>query len=185
MCMCNFSSDTRLNSGLEVVILPNNKVQCLLYEQPINNCLFHYGTDPTYSNLPNTDSAAAGGVITLTSTLTGDRTYYITSTTTDFLTMEFHGFFTTCTTQDLLVSNVTVYPQSNCGEPRKDDPLACYSGVTPNSTVMYQCVNSSFITLAGDSTRVCLSDGTWNGTTPTCVCNGELVTTNVCKCCTE
>ena len=161
------------SNNFEVAVLANNSVQCLLDGQPATNCSIRYGADPTYSNLPNTDSAVAGGVITLTSTLTGDTTYYIVSATTGSLTTELCGSFTTCTTRDLIVSNVIVRPQSNCGEPSGEDPLACYSGVSPGSTVMYYCIAGSLVTLSGQSIRICQSDGIWNGTTPSCVCTSE------------
>ena len=169
-----------LSSNFEVVVLANNSVQCLLDGQPAANCSIRFGTDPTYRVLPNTDSAVTGGVITLTSTLTGDTTYYIVSITTGSLTMERRGSFTTCTTQDLMVSNTIVQPQSSCGEPSGDNPLACYSGVTPGSTVMYYCVAGSLVTLSGQSIRTCQSDGTWSGTTPSCVCNSELALSHDC-----
>ena len=167
-----FSSGTICSLGTNV--LANNSVQCLLNGQPAASCSIRYGTDPTYSNLPNTDSAVTGGVITLTSTLTGDTTYYIVSTTTGSLNMERRGSFTTCTTQDLMVSSVTVQPQSSCSQPSRNGLLACYSGVTPGSTVMYRCANSSFVRLSGQSVRTCQLDGTWSGTMPNCSCNGEL-----------
>ena len=168
-----FSSSGTQNSGLQVVVLTNNSVLCLIDGQPAASCSIRYGTDPTYRVLPNTDRAVTGGVITLTSTLTGDTTYYIVSTTTGSLTMELHGSFTTCTTQDLTAPNVTVQPQSSCGEPTGDNPLACYSGVTPGSTVTYRYAPGSLVTLSGQSIRTCLSDGTWSGTTPSCVCTSE------------
>ena len=124
--------------------------------------------DPTYRVLPNTDSAATGGVITLTSTLTGDTTYYIVSTTTGSLTTELCGSFSTCTTQDLMAPNTIVQPQSSCGEASGNIRLACYSGVTPGSTVTYRYPPGSSVS---QSTRRCQSDGTWSGTTPN---NGEL-----------
>ena len=166
-----FSSSGAQNSGLQAVVLANNTVLCLLDRQPSANCSIHYGTDPTYSNLPNTDTAVAGGVITLTSTLTGDTSYYIVSITTGSLTMKLRGSFTTCTTQDLMVSNTLVQPQSRCGEPTGYVHLACYNGVTAGSTVMYYCAAGS---LSRQSTRTCQFNGTWSGTTPNCVCNGEL-----------
>ena len=168
------------SSNFEVVVLANNSVLCLLDGQPAANCSIRYGTDPTYRILPNTDSAVTGGVITLTSTLTGDTTYYIVSITTGSLKMELRGSFTTCTTQDLMVSNTIVQPQSRCGEPSGDDPLACYSGVTPGSTVMYYCVAGSLVTLSGQSIRTCQSEGTWSGTTPSCVCTSELTLSYDC-----
>ena len=113
-----------------------------------------------------------GGVITLTSTLTGDTTYYIVSTTTGSLNMELHGSFTTCTIQDLIVSNTLLQPQSSCGEPSGDDPLACYSGVTPGSIVVYHFAAGS---LSEQSTRTCQPDGAWSGTTPSCVCTSEFM----------
>ena len=161
------------SNNFEVVVLANNSVQCLLDGQPATNCSIRYGADPTYRVLPNTDSAVTGGVITLTSTLTGDTTYYIVSTTTGSLTTELRGSFTTCTTQDLMVSNVTVRPHSSCGEPSGEDPLVCYSGVTPGSAVMYYCIAGSLVTLSGQSIRICQSDGIWSGTTPSCVCTSE------------
>ena len=173
-CILVFSATQPTPSlNFEVAVLANNSVQCLLNGQPATNCSIRYGADPTYRVLPNTDSAATGGVITLTSTLIGDTTYYIVSTTTESLTTELRGSFTTCTAQDLMVSNVTVQPQSNCGEPSGDDPLACYSGVTPRSTVMYHCIAGSLVTLSGQSIRICQSDGIWNGTMPSCVCTSE------------
>ena len=139
---------------------------------------FFYGTDPTYGVLPNTDSAITGGVITLTSTLTGDTTYYIVSTTTVSLTMERRGSFTTCTTQDLMAPNTIVQPQSSCGEPSGNIRLACYSGVTPGSTVTYRYAPGSLVRLSGHSIRTCQSDGTWSGTTPSCVCTSEFTSCN-------
>ena len=161
------------SSNFEVVVLPSNSVQCLLDGQPAASCSIRYGTDPTYRVLPNTDSAVTGGVITLTSTLTGDTTYYIVSIINGSLTMKLCGSFITCTTQDLMAPNTLVRPQSSCGDPTGDDPLACYSGVTPGSTVVYHCVASSLVTLSGRSTRTCQSDGTWSGTTPSCKCTSE------------
>ena len=168
------------SSNFEFVVLANNSVLCLLDGQPAASCSIRYGTDPTYRVLPNTDSAVTGGVITLTSTLTGDTTYYIVSTTTGSLTMELRGSFTTCTTQDLMAPNTLVQPQSSCGEPTGDNPLACYSGVTPGSTVVYYCVAGSLVTLSGQSIRTCQSDGTWSGTTPSCVCTSELTLSHDC-----
>ena len=173
MCMHVSSSGTQ-NSSLEAVLLINNTLQCLLDGEPAANCLIHYGADPTYNNLPNTDSSATGSIITLTSTLTGDKTYYIVSITTRSLTLKLRGSFNTCTTQDLLMLNVTVQPQSSCGNPTGDNPLACYSGVTPGSTVMYSCATRSLVRLSGQSIRTCQLDGTWSGNTPSCVCNGKL-----------
>ena len=160
------------NSSLGVIILPNNTILCLHNEQPAANCSIHYGTDS--SNLPYTDSAVDGGVITLTSNLTGNATHYIMSTAIGLLTVNLHGSFSTCTTQDLMVSNLTVQPQSNCGWPTGDDLLACYSGVTLGSTVVYYCANSSLVRVSGKSSRTCQSNGTWSGTTPSCVCNGKM-----------
>ena len=166
------SSSGTENSGLQVVVLANNSVQCLLDGQPAATYSIRYGTDPTYRVLPNTDSAVTGGVITLTSTLTGDTTYYIVSITTGSLTMKLRGSFTICTTQDLMVSNTIVQPQSSCGDPTGYVHLACYSGVTPGSTVVYYCAAGS---LSRQSTRTCqFNHGTWSGTTRNCVCNGEL-----------
>lgn len=117
----------------------------------------------------------AGGWIILTSKLTGNTTFYIVSTTIGSLTMRFHGSFTTCTAEDLMVSNLTVQSaQFGCSETSGDDPLVCYSGVTPASTVVYHCPNSSFERLPGEFIRQCQSDGTWSGITPSCVRNGEL-----------
>ena len=147
---------------------------CLHDEQPSANCSIHYGAHS--SNLLNTDSAGTGGFIILTSNLTGNTTYYVVSMVIGLLTVKLHGSFNTCSTQDLVVSNVTVQPQSSCGEPSEDNPLACYSGVTPGSTVVYHvhCYNSSYMSLPEQSTRTCQSAGMWSGTTPSCVCNGGL-----------
>ena len=171
-----FTPPDTQNSSLGVIILANNTILCLHDEQPAANCSIHYGADS--SNLPYTDSAVIGGVITLTSisNLTGDTAHYIMSTDIGLLTVNLHGSFNTCTTQDLMVSNVTVQPQSRCGGPTGDDPLACYSGVTPGSTVVYHCANSSLVRVSGKSSRTCLSDGTWGGTTPSCACNGKMST---------
>ena len=155
-------------SGLRAVVLPGNTVLCLLDGQPAASCSIRYGADPTYRVLPNTDSAVTGGVITLTSTLTGDTTYYIVSTTTGSLTTELRGSFSTCTTQDLMAPNTIVQPQSSCGEASGNIQLACYSGVTPGSTVTYRYPPGSSVS---QSTRRCQSDGTWSGTTPN---SGEL-----------
>ena len=157
------SSSGTQNSGLQVVVLANNSVQCLLDGQPAASCSIRYGTDPTYRVLPNTDSAVTGGVITLTSTLTGDTTYYIVSTTIGSMNMELRGSFITCTTQDLMAPNTLVQPQSSCGEPSGNIHLACYSGVTPGSTVTYRYTPGSSVS---QSTRQCQSDGNWSGTSP-------------------
>ena len=161
-------------SGLHAVVLPSNSVLCLLDGQPATSCSIRYGTDPTYRVLPNTDSAVTGGVITLTSTLTGDTTYYIVSTNTGSLNMERRGSFTTCTTQDLMAPNTLVQPQSSCGEPSGNIHLACYSGVTPGSTVTYRYAPGSSVS---QSTRRCQSDGNWSGTSPN---SGELSPSVVC-----
>ena len=168
-----FIPATHLDSSFEVVVLPNNTMQCQSNGQPITHCLVKYGTDPTYSDLPNTDSAVEGGVIPLTSMLIGSTIYYTISTMQTSLTMKFNGSFNTCITQELIASNVTFQPHSRCVEPSEKDPLACYSGVTPGSIVVYYCANSSFASLSGQLTRTCHSDGSWNGTAPSCVCNGE------------
>ena len=150
-------------------------MQCVLDGQPAPNCSILYGNNPTNYNLYNTNSAMGGGLIILTSNLTGDKTFFILSTTTGSLTMKYHGSFTTCTAEDLMVSNLTVRPtQFGCSDTSGDDPQVCYSGVTPGSTVVYYCLNSSFVSPFGESIRQCLSDGTWSGTTPSCVCNGKL-----------
>ena len=152
-------------------------MECLYNEQPTVNCSIRYGNDPTYSNLTNTDNAMADGVINLTSPLTEEITYYIVSTTTGCLTMEVRGVFNTCRTQDLMAFNVTVWPQSSCGELHnwtEHVPLACFSGVTPNSTVMYY-------SCCGQSNRTCQTNGKWSGLTPSCVCIGELFPTLHCR----
>ena len=153
-------------------------MKCLYNGRPTANCSIRCGNDPTYSNLTNTDSAMAGGFINLTSTLTGEITYYIVSTTTESLVMELCGAFNTCTcsTEDLMVFNVTVRPQSSCEEPTGDIPLACYNGVTPGSIVMYYCVNSST-----QSNRTCQTDGSWSGHTLSCDRNSELSLTLYCS----
>ena len=115
----------------------------------------------------------AASLTILTSNLTGDTTYYSVSITTGYLSIELHGSFNTCTIQDLMVLNVTVQPQSSCGDPTGKVAQACYSGVTPGSTVLYRCATSSFVILSGQSLRTCQFDGIWGGTTPNCVCNGE------------
>ena len=161
------------NNGLQVYVLPSNTVLCLLDGQPAANCSIRYGNDSSYSNLENIDRSMATGISILTSILTGDTTYYIVSTTTGTLTVELRGSFTTCTTQDLMMSNVTVQPQSSCGDPTEEVAQACYNGVTPGSTVLYRC--ASFVRLSGQSMRTCQSDETWSGTTPSCVCNGKLL----------
>ena len=162
------------HNSFKAVVCANNTVQCLLNGHPAANCSISYGTDPNYNVLPHTDSAAVGGVITLTATLTGETTYYNVSTTTGSFSMEIHGSFNTCTTQYDMIPNATFCPQSFLDQPTEDVPLAWYSGVTPGSIVMYCCTNSSFISLTGQSTRICQYNGTWSGTTPSCVCNGEL-----------
>ena len=111
----------------------------------------------------------------LTSNLTGDTIFYIVSTTTGSLIIKFYGSFTIYTAEDLMVSKLKVQSaQSGCSDTSGDDPLVCYSGVTPGSTVVYYCANSSFERLSEESIRQCQSDGTWSGTTPSCVCNGKL-----------
>jgi len=159
-------------------------VQCVLDGQPPPNCSILYGNNPTNYNPYNINSAMGGGLIILTSNLTGDKTFFILSTTTGPLTTKFHGSFTTCTAEDLMVSNLTVQPaQFGCSETIGDDLLVCYSSVTPGSTLVYYCLNSSFERLSGESIRQCLPDGTWSGITPSCVCNGKLsfvVTIDTC-----
>ena len=91
-----------------------------------------------------------------------DPTYRILPNT------ELRGSFTTCTTQDLMAPNTIVQPQSSCSEASGNIRLACYSGVTPGSTVTYRYPPGSSVS---QSTRRCQSDGTWSGTTPS---NGEL-----------
>ena len=171
MCMCSLYSSGTQNSDFQANVLANNSVLCLLNGQPATNCSIRYGADPTYRVLPNTDSAVTGGVITLISTLTGDTTYYIVSTTSGSLNTELRGSFNTCTTQDLMTPNTIVQPLSSCGEPTGYVHLACYSGVTPGSIVVYHCAAGS---LSRQSTGTCQFDGTWSGTTPNCVCDGEL-----------
>ena len=100
--------------------------------------------------------------------LTGDTTYYIVSTTTGSLTTELRGSFNTCNTQDLMAPNTVVQPQSSCSEASGNIRLACYSEVTPGSTVTYHYPPGSSVS---QSTIRCQSDGTWSGTTPN---NGEL-----------
>ena len=160
------------NSTLQAIVLSSNTVLCLHDEQPAANCSIHYGADP--NNLLNTDTAMADGVIILTSNLTRDTTFYMVFRTIGLLTVKLHGSFNTCSTQDPMVSRVTFQPQSSCGELSGDDLLACYNGVTPGSTVVYHCANGSFVSPSGQSTRTCQSNGTWSGTTPSCVCNGEM-----------
>ena len=45
--------------------------------------------------------------------------------------------------------------------------VVCYNGTTIGSRVVYIC-NDGFI-LVGGETRVCQSDGNWNGSIPQCV----------------
>lgn len=124
-------------------------MQCVLDGQPAVNCSIFYGNDPTDYNLHNTNSTVAGGIIILTSNLTGDTIFYIVSTTTGSLTIKFHGSFTICTAEDLMVSNLKVQSaQSGCSDTSGDDPLAC---VTPGSTVVYYCSNSDFERLSEES----------------------------------
>ena len=161
------------NSGLRVYPLPSNTVLCLLDGQPAVGCLIRYGNDSSYSNLTNIGRSMTTGLTVLTSNLTGDTTYYSVSITTGYLSVELHGSFNTCTIRDLMVLNVTVQPQSSCSDLTGEVAQACYSGVTPGSTVLYRCATSSFVILFGQSLRTCQFDGTWGGTTPSCVCNGE------------
>ena len=172
-CYYMFSSSDTQNSSLEVVVLANNTILCLLAGRPATSYSIHHGNDPTYDSLPYTDNAATGGVITLTPNLTGDTTYYIVSTINQSLTVKFRGSFTTCTTNDLISSNTLVQPQSSCRKPAGGDLLACYSGVTPGSITTYYCAEYSFIYLSGQSTRTCQSNGTWTATKPRCTCNGK------------
>ena len=166
-----FFSDTK-NSTLQATVLSSNTVLCLHDEQPAANCSIRYGADP--SNLLNTDTGMADGVIVLTSNLTGDTTFYMVFTTFGLLTVMLHGSFNTCSTQDPMGSRVTFQPQFSSGEPSANNLLACYNGVTPGSTLVYHCANSSFVSPSGQSTRTCQSNGMWSGATPKCVCNGEL-----------
>ena len=161
------------NSTLQAIVLSSNTVLCLHDEQPASNCSIHYGANR--SNLLNTDTAIAGGVIVLTSNLTGDPTFYMVFTTIGSLTVKLHGSFNICSIQDLMVLRVTVLPQSSCGEPSGDGPIACYNGVTPGSTVEYRCANSTFVSPSGQSTRTCQPNGMWSGTTPSCICNGKIL----------
>ena len=171
-----FFSGTR-NSSLQAVVLPSNTVLCQHDEQPVANCSIRYGADS--SNLLYYDSAVDGGFIILTSNLTGNTTFYMVFTTIGLLTVKVHGSFNICSIQNLMVSRVTFHPQNSCGEPSDacsecSGPLACYNGVTPGSTAVYHCANSSFVSPSGQSTRTCQSNGMWSGTTPSCVCNGEM-----------
>ena len=169
VCHAYTHSDVQ-NCSLGVVVLANNTILCLLDEKPAAaNCSIHFGADS--SNLTNSDSAIPGGVITLTSNLSGDTTYYVLSTAIGLMTVKLYGSFNICDTQDLMESNITLQPQSSCGDPIGNHPLACFNGVTPGSTVVYHCANSS---LSGQSKKTCQSDGTWSGTTPSCVCDSEL-----------
>ena len=43
--------------------------------------------------------------------------------------------------------------------------VVCYSGTMNGSTAVYVCDNN---TQSNEVTRVCQSDGTWNGTIPSC-----------------
>jgi len=160
------------NSTLQAIVLSSNTVLCLHDEQPASNCSIHYGANP--SNLLNTDTAIADGVIMLTSNLTGDTTFYMVFTAIGSVTVKLYGSFKICSIQDLMLLRVTVQPQSSCGEPSGDGPIACYNGVTPGSTVVYHCANSSIVSPSGQSTRMCQSNGMWSGTTPSCVCNGKM-----------
>ena len=45
------------------------------------------------------------------------------------------------------------------------DGVVCYNGTTAESTAVYICNN---ITQRNEVTRVCQSDGTWNGTISSC-----------------
>ena len=168
---CVLFSDTK-NSTLQATVLSSNTVLCLHDEQPASNCSIHYGANP--SNLLNTDTAIADGIIMLTSNLTGNTTFYMVFTTIGSLTVKLHGYFKICSIQDLMVLTVTVQPQSSCGEPSGDSPIACYNGMTPGSTVVYHCANSTFVSPSDQSTRTCQSNGMWSGTTPRCICNGEI-----------
>ena len=96
------------------------------------------------------------------------------STTAGSLTIELHGAFNVCSTQDLMMFNVTVRPQSSCGEATGDVPLACYSGVTPGSTVMYYncCSNDTIRSHSGQFNRTCHTNGNWSE--QGCDCNSEL-----------
>ena len=160
------------NSTLQAIVRSSNTVLCLYDEQPASNCSIQYGANP--NNLLNTDTAITGGVIMLTSNLTGDTIFYMVFTTIGSLTVKLHGSFNICSIQDLEVLTITFQPQSSCGEPSGDGPIACYNGVTPGSTVVYHCANSTFVSPSGHSTRTCQSNEMWSGTTPSCICNGKM-----------
>ena len=174
---CVLFSGTK-NSTFQAIVHSSNTVLCLHDERPASNCSIHYGTNQ--NNLFNTDTAIAGGVIMLTSNLNGDTTFYMLFITIGLLTVKLHGSFNICSTRDLMVLRVTVQPQSSCGEPSGDGPIACYNGMTPGSTVVYHCANSSFVSLSGQSTRICQSNGLWSGTTPSCICNGKMSSPVTC-----
>ena len=53
------------------------------------------------------------------------------------------------------------------------DGVVCHNGTTEGSKAVYVC-NDGFVLMEGDkATRVCQSDGSWNGSTPQCIPEGR------------
>ena len=48
--------------------------------------------------------------------------------------------------------------------------LVCYSGNSSTSVAVYMCYEG--YSLVGNSSRVCQSNGNWNGTIPYCIAEG-------------
>ena len=65
------------------------------------------------------------------------------------------------------------------------DGVVCYNGTTEGSRAVYIC-NNGFVLM--EATRVCQSDGNWNGSTPQCIpeeggmCCSQLRNHGFCTC---
>ena len=46
--------------------------------------------------------------------------------------------------------------------------VVCYNGTTAGSRAVYIC-NDGFVLMEANETRVCQSDGMWNGSIPRCI----------------
>ena len=67
----------------------------------------------------------------------------------------------------------------DCGDlPDPNNGQVTISATTFGGVAMYSC-NVGFL-LAGSSTRICGSDGTWSGTAPGPTCDGVCVCVCVC-----
>ena len=62
---------------------------------------------------------------------------------------------------------------SDCGEPEASKGTIVLSPATvAGSQALYSC-DTGYFQLKGDSSRTCLNEGTWSGSSPHCVVIGE------------